>query len=395
MPHTMPLCRKRRATSERGVTLIELMVGMLIGMLAVLVISQVLLVSEGQKRTTTSGADAQVNGALSLFAVQRDLQGAGYGFTSSPAIVGCPINARFNNAAAPATFATTLAPVIITTEADRGVAAGLGDSIRILSSSKTSYSVPTRIVPPGIVPNGQLVPVTAALGIAGPNLVTGTPGDLVVLATDGVQPCWVFEVTDVPTATTVARVDNAGWNAAGTPTQAYGDGSVLLNLGRLIDNRYEVNIVNNQRSLWLSSFDIGNPAVRVTREVQADVTTLRAFYGRDTSIPPDGIVDIYDTNTPATNADWLRVMSVRLIVVARSGQYEKCEPQPCTTYATPVNPTWDVGSTPATAGAATCGSSKCVTIDVGAGAAGDVEAKHYRYKIFETIVPLRNMMWSS
>ena len=65
---------------------------------------------------------------------------------------------------------------------------------------------------------------------------------------------------------------------------------------------------------------------------------------------------------------------------------------PC---VTPTNPTWDVGSAPATTGATTCGASQCVTIDVGAGAAGDVEAKHYRYKIFETIVPLRNMMWSS
>ena len=147
-----------RAGVERGVTLIELMVGMLIGMLAVLVISQVLLVSEGQKRTTSAGADAQVNGALSLYAIQRDIQTAGYGFTSSPAIVGCPISARFNGAA-PAGFVGTLAPVIITPEASRP-AGSVGDSIRILASSKTSYSVPTRVIPPGILVNGLSVPVS-------------------------------------------------------------------------------------------------------------------------------------------------------------------------------------------------------------------------------------------
>ena len=322
MPHAIPICRMRRATSERGVTLIELMVGMLIGMLAVLVISQVLLVSEGQKRTTTSGADAQVNGALSLFAIQRDIQSAGYGFTSSPAIVGCPVTANFNGAV-PAGFPATLAPLFITSAAARGVAADLGDSIRIFSSSKTSYSVPTRVtgaLSPAASAPGWTVPVSAALGI--------TNGDLVVLATDGVVPCSLIQVTEDPVGVaSVTRIDNAGWNAAGTPTQAYGDGSVLLNLGSLIDNRYEVNIVNNQRVLQLSSFNIANPAgPPIVRDVQADVVTLRAYYGRDTSNPTDGIVDIYDSNTPTTNADWLRVMSVRLIVVARSGQYENVTP---------------------------------------------------------------------
>ena len=272
-----------------------------------------------------------------------------------------------------------LAPVFITAEAARPLGS-VGDSIRILSSSKNSYAVPTRVVPPGIAVAGQSVAVAAALGFA--------QGDMAVVAADGVQPCWVFEVTAGLTATQLPRVDNARWNTAGTPTLAYGDGSVVLNLGTLIDNRYEINIVNGVNVLQVSSFDSANPDVRITRDVQAGVVGLLAFYGRDTSAPTDGIVDLYDTTTPANNADWLRVMSVRLIVVSRSGQYEK-------DIVTPANPRWEVGATPATAGSAACGASQCVTIDVGAGAAGDVEAKHYRYKVFETIVPMRNMMWSS
>ena len=377
MCHPCPIVI-RNAANQRGVTLVELMVGMLIGMLAILVISQVLLVSEGQKRTTTSGADAQVNGALSLFTIQRDIQAAGYGFTSSPGIVGCPLSARYNGAA-PVGFPAVLAPVTITTEAARPLGS-VGDSIRILSSSKTSYAVPTRVVPPGIAVAGQSVAVAASLGFA--------VGDMAVVAADGVQPCWVFEVTGRPTATQLPRVDNARWNAGGTPTQAYGDGAVVLNLGTLIDNRYEINVVNGVNVLQVSSFDNANPGVRITRDVQAGVVGLMAFYGRDTSAPLDGIVDAYDTTTPANNADWLRVMSVRLLVVARSGQYEK-------DIVTPANPTWEVGATPPTTGSAACGASQCVTIDVGADAAGDVEAKHYRYKVFETIVPMRNMMWSS
>jgi type IV pilus assembly protein PilW len=369
----------RRVAGQAGITLVELMVGLLIGMLAILVISQVLLMSEGQKRTTTGGADAQVNGALALYAMQRDIQTAGYGLTSSPAIVGCPISARFNGGGAlPAGFATTLAPVFITPEASRPVGS-VGDSIRMLASSKNTYSVPTRVIPPAYAVNGLSFPVTASMGFA--------QGDLALVAADAVQPCWVFQVTAAPTANSVPRADAPnGWNSAGTPSQAYGDGSILVNLGTLVDNRYEIN----NRVLELSSFDLANPnaAPRPTLAVQSDIVNLRAFYGRDTSVTADGIIDVYDTTTPTTNDGWLRLRSVRLIVVARSGQYEK-------EIVTAANPIWDVGTAPATTGAAACGGSACLTIDVGAGVAGDVEAKHYRYKIFETIVPLRNMLWSS
>ena len=370
-------CRTRGAARQRGVTLVELMVGMLIGMLAILVISQVLLVSEGQKRTTTGGSDAQINGALSLYAIQRDVQAAGYGFTSSPAIVGCPINALFNGAA-PTGFAGRLAPVFITPEAARPLGS-VGDSIRLLASSKASYSVPARVIPPGYVPPPSAlalaVPVTSVLGFA--------QGDLALVAADAVQPCWVMQVTAAPAPPFVPRADVPnGWNNAGTPNLAYGDGSVMINLGTLVDNRYEVN----NGVLQLSSFDVSNPNTRITRDIQSDIVRLQAYYGRDTD--GDGDVDIYDTTTPTTNAGWLRVLSVRLIVVARSGQYEK-------EIVTPSNPTWEVGTAPATAGAAACPAGQCLTIDVGAGVAGDVEAKHYRYKIFETIVPLRNMLWSS
>lgn len=386
MTYVPPLRPSGRTLDQRGVTLVELMVGMLIGLLAVLVISQVMLVSEGQKRTTTSGADAQVNGALALYAMQRDLQTAGYGFTSSPGLIGCPISARFNGAA-PAGFPATLAPIVITTEAARilanpAIPVGSGDSIRMLASSKTSYTVPTRVITPGIAVNGQTVPVGASMGFV--------QGNLALLAADAVQPCWVFQVTAAPGSFTVPRADDAaGWNTPGTPTLAYGDGNILVNLGTLVDTTFEVNVVNNVRILQTLSFDIANPtAARVPRSIQSDVVAVRAYYGRDTSVARDGIVDRYDTATPTTNDGWLRVLSLRILVIARSGQYEK-------EMVTPVNPTWDVGSIPPTSDAAACGGSQCVTFDVGAGAAGDVEAKHYRYKIFETIVPLRNMMWSS
>jgi type IV pilus assembly protein PilW len=119
---------------------------------------------------------------------------------------------------------------------------------------------------------------------------------------------------------------------------------------------------------------------------------MRAFYGRDTSTgtTTDGVIDVFDNTTPTTNDGWQRVLAVRVIAVARSSIYEK-------EIVTPANPRWSVGSAPTVSGAATCpsGSGACIELDVGAGATGDVPAKHYRYKVFDTVVPLRNLLWRS
>ena len=65
--------------NQRGLSLVEILVGVLIGMIGIVVIFQVLAVAEAQKRNTTHGADAQSSGAIGLFAMQQDVQLGGYG----------------------------------------------------------------------------------------------------------------------------------------------------------------------------------------------------------------------------------------------------------------------------------------------------------------------------
>ncbi len=361
----------RERLSQRGFTMVELMVGMLIGLLAVIVISQVMLISEGQKRTTTGGSDAQVNGALALYALQRDVEMAGYGITSSPGVIGCPISARFNGAV-PAGFAARLVPVVITKEADRA-AGSVGDSVRILASSKTTFAVPTRVVPPKYVAGSLSFPVTASLGIK--------KDDLALAAKDDTSPCWVFQASANPTSEAVPRANNdAGWNLTGKPDVDYEDGSVLINLGSLVDNSYQ--IVGN--TLQQESFDLSSPNNRPTRDVQPDIVNMRALYGKDTTVPADGVVDVYDDVTPLNNTQWQQVIAIRIVVVARSDQLEKED-------VTPANLRWDVGTTPSTTGAAACGGSECLTLKID----HLPDWKRYRYKQFETVIPLRNMLWKS
>ena len=54
-----------------GFTIVEIMVAMLIGLIGSIVIFQVLFVSERQKRTTTGAGDAQQNGLLALYTIER------------------------------------------------------------------------------------------------------------------------------------------------------------------------------------------------------------------------------------------------------------------------------------------------------------------------------------
>jgi len=66
-----------RRAGQQGTGLVEVMIGLVIGMLMVLVIFQVYQVNESQKRTITGGSDAQQNAAYGLFLLGRDISTAG------------------------------------------------------------------------------------------------------------------------------------------------------------------------------------------------------------------------------------------------------------------------------------------------------------------------------
>lgn len=79
-----------RINAHAGFSLVEIMVGMVIALMGVIIIFQVFSVSEGIKRTTTSGGDALQNGASALFALERSLKEAGYGIFSSTNLAPLP-----------------------------------------------------------------------------------------------------------------------------------------------------------------------------------------------------------------------------------------------------------------------------------------------------------------
>jgi type IV pilus assembly protein PilW len=343
-------------------------------MVATLVIANVLLVAEGQRRTVTAGSDAQVNGSLSLYTIQRDVQMAGYGLLSSLTGLGCEIRAQRSGA----NFSWTLAPVVIADGAN-----GAPDSVTVLLSATDRYSVPVRVVVDHPKEAANFFTNTT-IGISEGDLMLAVPATI-----DADNWCSVFSVTGLGHGGGGGQgqnqvLHNSGndgpWNQPGGqtifPDAGYPAGSYLVNLGQLTNRTYSVSATN---SLLATALDTSS-GTTTTRDLFPGIVNLQAYYGFDTD--GDGVVDSYTATTPTSNDGWRQLVTVRMAIVARSGQFEKED-------VTHSDPQWDVGLAVPVAGATACSGSNCVTLKVSHLA----DWKRYRYKIYDVVVPVRNMLW--
>jgi type IV pilus assembly protein PilW len=357
--------------------------------------------AEEQKRSTTSGMDAQVNGALALTTLVRDVVKAGYGFTSVRPVIGCLLQNRYQNGATVLPMPTNLVPLVITANANCGVS----DTIRSIASDKKSFSIPIWLGSPYYTVGATAVNVASVRGLKGPikdisgnviesgNLmVAASYNNVAMVAADlpAKKPCQIFELTANPASGQVILNATQNWNPGMYPNVTYdatgNDTPVFINLGGLSDVTYSINATND---LEQSSFTLAADGTASYKKatVNNNIVQLKALYGKDTNA--DGAVDTWDTVTPTTNAGWLQVLAVRVAILARSGQKEK-DP------VTFDNPSWDVGAadtiTPAGGDSiAACGTSRCIPLKIKT----LTDWNYYRYKLFETIVPLRNMLWYS
>jgi type IV pilus assembly protein PilW len=352
------------ARRQRGVTLIELMIGMAIGLLAVLLMTSVSMTYEGHKRTATAGSDAQVSSALALHALQTDLQMAGYGLASGGlSALGCPIKARRSGV----DYSWSLTPVLITDGAN-----GAPDTIDVLMSTNSQFSLPLRVAEDhGQNQNYFVLESQTNIGNA--------VGDLMVAVNSSPNAtnwCSVFNVTDTSGNTIRHDPGDLGpWNQDPTTTVfpytngaglSYPAGSYLVNLGRLASRSYSVNA---NQALTVSSF-VTDTAATTNEELFPGLVNLQAVYGKDTDA--DRAADSWNATPPATAAEWAQIVAVRVAVVTRSTQYER-------DAVTPKQPTWKPDGI----------TAQTIKVD------GIADWKHYRYKVYEVVVPLRNVIWQS
>ncbi|MCH8178705.1 MAG: PilW family protein [Proteobacteria bacterium] len=366
----------------RGFTLVELLVGMALALITTVIIAQVVVNSEGQRRTTSSGSDAQVNGSIGLYTLAREVQGAGYGIISHSAALGCPISAKYGSANA---LSLTLAPATITVNTS-GV-----PTLRTFSSGRTSFAVPM-VVKANHASTANFFTVNSSTGTANGDVMMAIPSTW-----SSTNWCTIFQVagsgTNVLSSTNVPNEQPSGdsWNPASAstlmPTTGYpADTSYLVNLGAIVMREYTLSSENLvMRELQPTGAWGGD------QMLASGIVAMRMLYGKDTSTPKDGVVDQFDTTSPTTADGWSRVLAVRVALVARSETREKEE-------VTQLDPVWDVGTATTVSGTAACstGSSrKCLTLTLPKASTTDTEWKHYRYKVYDTVVPLRNVLWSA
>lgn len=377
----LPAPRTGRRSRLGGFSLVEIMVGILIGMFAVLVILQLLSSASTQQRLAGSSGDAQINGAIASHLLSRELTQAGLGL-SAYTLLGCSLG-----------YTTT----------------GDGAAVTLGALAPVTVNPTTSLVPAGDANTDTLLVIGGASGSpsegdatlavsTSTSLTVSTPasfavGDWVVAAgttRDSSSACALRlgRVTAISgsaltltSATASLPLNSGAYNLGAQPSIH----AFAVRNGNLTMCDYLVNNCG-------SSSNVSNSAVWVP--VASNVVSLRAQYGRDTSglaaSTMDGVVDSFDQTTPASGGTvplycgWLRVIGLRLALVARSQQYDKA-------LVTTAAPTWS-GSTAntSTTTALTTVTPTAAPIDL----SGNSEWQHYRYKTIEVSIPLRNIIWN-
>jgi type IV pilus assembly protein PilW len=377
---------RNQKMSSAGFSLVEILVGMVMGLLGIIIIFQVFEVSEGIKRTSTSGGDAMQYGSLALYTLERDLRQAGSGINNLQ-MAGCNTLSYDEQLTPSIRPAITMVPVIIGLNLDPK----LPDSLTITYGNSQTQSTPVKMT-------NTMATGTSFIKVD--NRYGFLPGNRILISEAG-KPCWIAQITALPDTapesdqiwhdtgtfqdannnTVTARYNGpTGFTDTASVVTLYTENARIYNLSST-PTRDIFSVANSQLMLDSNRMTAGPGAIA------DNIVQLKAQYGHDNGVndgsvanttyaPDDGMVDNYTNTMPSPTAalDWTEVIAVRLAIVARSAQAEKPKVSGGPCDATTVAPTWAGG-----------------TLDLTA----DPNWKCYRYRVFESIVPLRNAIWQA
>ena len=391
---------KLHSKRQRGFTLIEVLVGLGIGLVGVVLMFRMVALWDAHSRSAISGSDVQVSGTLAMFNLERDLKQAGMGFGNADApYMGCLVTAEY--LAAPINI-----PAFVPVRIVPG-GGGASDTIEVLYGDSSFYGgkapVPDPAVPAAILRRDLQFKSSTATTKTLERRGMFRAGDLAIVASESVLPasatCHLIEITDIsnPDNLTVGHgtgnyVSSYSTTASGVArfNPAGGTGGVFTS-GRV----YNLG-PNPQRNIWqvradgtLTRSDALHAGPPI--DVAERVVKLKAEYGIDT----DGDRRP-DTWTTAPPVDWTTVLAVRTGLLVRSKQFEKSlDPNtnlPVAVTPTAQNPCW-----------ADCvGAHRFVMTNVDGTADTFNDAtidpnnwRFYRYRVYERVVPMRNMFWGT
>jgi len=391
---------------QKGITLIELMVALTIGLGITLAISSVLIASENHKRATTSTNDAQQTGSYGFYALDKALRGAGSGiaesaFPTDVGVLGCHLNAGtiFPRATPfPQPFATFLlgatnplivAPVLIGKNQSQD---GVSDVIMVMGGSGSAGGVSRQITGGG---NATTATLDNAVGFAN--------NDLVLVSQSGTPDCLIEQVTPLTPLSPTLNFGGIYYTATASSTTmaalAANTSSYVTPLGNAAANNIQFMLfgVDNNRTLY--SYDLlqnlnlwGGVGGDSAQAIADGVVQMNALYGID--INGDGIQDqwadpgvvgSWDINTVMTTPALMRqIVSVRVALVVR-GQYYDLNGGTAAN-PNPVSPAQLTIFSGLHSGPNGTGPLLAQPINLNA------TEQQFRYRVFEFTIPLRNML---
>lgn len=365
-----------RAHLQRGFSLVELMVAVVIAIVTVLVVLEVLSTYEARKRTTTIGNDAEISAATGLFALERELRMAGAGMTLP---TGFACNAGVNLYFDPATASdgALLAPVRI-------IDGGAGpDQIVMIRSDADFGPAPATIVTAMAAPDSSVI-VDWNGGLVRGNLFMAG-------SADGNKVCTLMQLTRAPQPSGSGfslehSSANSDYNPA-TPATAfttavrYDVGDTITNLGQFGLRTFRVLCSDGaapglDNACNLVSFDTlaapAPPTLADVESISTQVVDLQAQYGvapANSQTVNEWVDATGGTWAAPTIANLRRIKAVRLAIVTR-GNLEREMVSPATLVL------WDAGQP----------TERSIALSD--------DQRRYRYKVLTVVVPLINVIWA-
>lgn len=402
--------------AQRGMTLIELMVALVIGLVVSLAVFAALNGFEGRKRTITSTNDIDQAGNFAVYSLDKWIRSAGSGFAQADgAVFGCKLTAARNSkqvlprdAALPDPFGGVstefrLIPLLIVPGGTKpGVSGQVSDVLVVMAGTSGRGEVATRF---SGQPTSSQLTLDSTKGFGG--------GDQVLIAdwssAPTGTPCLIEEVASnftggvSPTLPLAVNGNNSSYYYAPTVnstdltsfTDAIND--VVYNLGNVAAGNPPTFMVlgvgDNNTLVGYDLLQNQNPTKsgnQVPLTIADGVFEMHALYGVDTN--DDGTVDAWvpatDDYAPssltagnlAAYKSIKRIKAVRVALIMRTSLPEKDK----------------VSNN----GASACSQAPdqlsffCDSGSVSKRALSDAE-QHYRYRVIDATIPLRNSIMVS
>ena len=372
--------------AQRGVTLIELMIGLALGLIASLAIFSTISSFEAQRRTTASGMDMQQNGLMALYSIDQDIRMAGFGLIDSSTTPGSMPCSKINAYGTASVWNS--APVVIANNASAG-----NDIITVNRLNSDTG---------GIVTGGKAAGLAANMNSGDTSISVDTSEALhtndFILVSQANLDCSLFKVSAIPSATsvTVVNVANAIGDTAQTPTfpasgYSAAASAVVADLGPASSasaaNTFGSTNPATTPTFATTKYQINTNLDLIRTEdngttwntVASDIVAIAAQYGVANAGSPTVNCWTDATGTACSGTNWAspppadvrRIKAIQVAIVARSTQ-------PAGSCTASTQPTTWAGITANLSGIANWGWGGC-----------------YRYKVYQTIIPIRNVIWGN